>query len=435
MPDEHPAYLHAIADLRHARAHLERPGHVTMRTAWNEAVATGEIDAALHEIKAAAIDDGKSLNDHPPVDVGLDWPGRLHRSLELLRNARHDCEQAEDNGSVQGLRERAILHIDAAIHHIEKGIADNFPHSKPPPPIAVIFVAPPRPAAAAMPPPAGTEHPAYLHAIADLRHSRAHLERVGHVTMRTAWNEAVAIGEIDAALHEIKAAAIDDGKSLSDHPPVDLGLDWPGRLHRSLELLRNARHDCEQAEDNGSVQGLRERAILHIDAAIHHIEKGIADNFPHSKPPPPIAVAYVAPPRPAPAAAPAPAPTGKDHPAYLHALVDLRHARAHLERPAKVKMRTAWDETVAIAQIDAAIHEIKDAAIDDGKNLADHPPVSAKLAWPGRLHKTVALLKQARKDIAKEEDNGFARGLQGRAYEHIDAAIAFVQKGIKDNPF
>src|SRR5450432_3062803 len=72
------------------------------------------------------------------------------------------------------------------------------------------------------------------------------------------------------------------------------------------------------------------------------------------------------------------------HPAYLHALEDLRAARANLERPASVQVK--WDEKAAIHEIDEAIREIKEAAIDDGKNLADHPVIDVKLEWKGRLH-------------------------------------------------
>src|ERR1700677_4720348 len=68
----HPAYLHALADLRDSRAHLERAGAASQTTAWDENVAIHEIDAAIGEIRQASIDDGKPLNDHPPVDVRLD---------------------------------------------------------------------------------------------------------------------------------------------------------------------------------------------------------------------------------------------------------------------------------------------------------------------------------------------------------------------------
>jgi hypothetical protein len=117
------------------------------------------------------------------------------------------------------------------------------------------------------------------------------------------------------------------------------------------------------------------------------------------------------------------------HPAYLHALEDLRHARAHLERrrgDAEVK----WDEHVAIKEIDAAIAEIKSASIDDGKDLADHPPVDAKADYRGRLHRAAELLHKAHADIKEEEDNNFAHGLQHRAIEHIDAALNFTEQGI-----
>src|SRR5579859_5428022 len=76
-------------------------------------------------------------------------------------------------------------------------------------------------------------------------------------------------------------------------------------------------------------------------------------------------------PQPQPAVVVAPAPQA--HPAYLHALSDLRAARAFLARPASVTVK--WDENVAIREIDAAIAELKQAAIDDGKPLEDHPPV------------------------------------------------------------
>jgi len=117
------------------------------------------------------------------------------------------------------------------------------------------------------------------------------------------------------------------------------------------------------------------------------------------------------------------------HPAYLHALQDLRHARAHIERQPGDAQRK-WDERVAVHEIDEAIREIKEAAIDDGKNLADHPPVDAKMEWHGRLHRALELLHKAEKDCHEEEDNNFAHGLQRRALEHIRKAINFTEQGL-----
>ena len=119
-PREHPAYLHALTDLRHARAHLERPGGGELKE--QEKKAIHEIDEAINEIKKASIDDGKNIDDHPPVDAGLAWPGRLRRALELLDRAHRDVSQEEDNAFAQGLQARAIEHIDKAHHHVEEAI-------------------------------------------------------------------------------------------------------------------------------------------------------------------------------------------------------------------------------------------------------------------------------------------------------------------------
>ncbi|HET9623301.1 MAG TPA: hypothetical protein VFP84_18130, partial [Kofleriaceae bacterium] len=132
----------------------------------------------------------------------------------------------------------------------------------PPPPAPVVQPAPPPP-----PPPAGPEqHPAYLHALTDLRAARAFLQRPAQVQVK--WDEQRAIREIDAAIREIKAAAINDGKDVNDHEPIDRPT-WGGRLQRSLELLGKARADISQEEDSPSsrVHRLRGLALEHIGNA------------------------------------------------------------------------------------------------------------------------------------------------------------------------
>jgi hypothetical protein len=110
---KHPAYLHALTDLRHARAHLDRltPSD---RMDDEEQRAIDEIDKAIGEIKRASIDDGKDLNDHPPVDARMQRSGRYHRALELLDKAHNDIAREEDDPSTRGLRNRALHHIDEA---------------------------------------------------------------------------------------------------------------------------------------------------------------------------------------------------------------------------------------------------------------------------------------------------------------------------------
>jgi hypothetical protein len=110
----HPAYLHALSDLRTARWLIDhRPGNWA-ETA-DEAAAVRQIDAAIGDLKQAAYNDGKNLNDHPPVDERPDHAGRIHEALQYLHKARGDISSEEDNGNAQGWRNRAIGHIDGAI--------------------------------------------------------------------------------------------------------------------------------------------------------------------------------------------------------------------------------------------------------------------------------------------------------------------------------
>lgn len=119
VPGAHPAYLHALTDLRHARAHLERMTP-NVQLDRDEQRAIEMIDAAIHEVKEASIDDGKPLSDHPPVDARLDRPGRLRRAMELLDSAHNDIDQHESDVFAKGLKRRALHDIDEArkaVHH------------------------------------------------------------------------------------------------------------------------------------------------------------------------------------------------------------------------------------------------------------------------------------------------------------------------------
>lgn len=110
----HPAYLHALSDLRTARWLIDhRPGNWAQTA--DEAEAIRQIDASIGDLKQAAYNDGKNLHDHPPVDELPDHRGRIHEALQYLRKARADISSEEDNANAQGWRNRAIGHIDAAI--------------------------------------------------------------------------------------------------------------------------------------------------------------------------------------------------------------------------------------------------------------------------------------------------------------------------------
>jgi hypothetical protein len=117
-PGKHPYYLHALDDLRDARAHLDRLGPDD-RIDNEQQRAIDEIDAAIGEIKRASIDDGKDLRDHPPIDAHLKRTDRYHRALELLDKAHKDVKHEEDDPYAQGLQDRALRHIDEAHHTVE----------------------------------------------------------------------------------------------------------------------------------------------------------------------------------------------------------------------------------------------------------------------------------------------------------------------------
>jgi hypothetical protein len=116
-PAKYGAYQSALGQLRNARAYIEHPDSGELHDQEKNAIA--EIDAAIMELKSVA-DDGKSPDDHPPLDTHLRWIARLNKAAELLNKA-HDNVQKEDDNS--GARERAIQHIGQASKQIQTAIA------------------------------------------------------------------------------------------------------------------------------------------------------------------------------------------------------------------------------------------------------------------------------------------------------------------------
>jgi hypothetical protein len=126
-PGRHPAYLHALTDLREARAHLEHFDSDPVDHAEEGAIAN--IDKAINEIKHAAIMDGKDIRDHMPVDSHLMRRDRFRKAMELLDKAQHDVSGEEDQPDTQGLQMRVINHINAARHDVHHAIDTAFNRS------------------------------------------------------------------------------------------------------------------------------------------------------------------------------------------------------------------------------------------------------------------------------------------------------------------
>ena len=89
-----------------------------------------------------------------------------------------------------------------------------------------------------------------------------------------------------------------------------------------------------------------------------------------------------------------------------------------------------WDERDGVVAIDRAIDDIKEAALDDGKNLDDHPPIDAKEPRGGRLHKALAALQAARDDISKKRTTR-SRTAFARAIHDIEEAIHATEAGVQ----
>jgi hypothetical protein len=109
-----PAYLHALSDLKTARAYLQMPVKPEAKDACKHAAK--EISRAVNDMNKAAIDDGKNPETVPPPQGGggnANWP--IHSAVKLLKEARTDVEYGKDLPQNKGLREHSLEHIDKAI--------------------------------------------------------------------------------------------------------------------------------------------------------------------------------------------------------------------------------------------------------------------------------------------------------------------------------
>jgi hypothetical protein len=116
-----PEYLHALSDLRDARAHLEHFGSEPVDTQAERAIS--EIDRAITEIKRAAVMDGSDIENRVPADAHLVRNGRFHKALELLDRAKRHVSGEEDQPDTQALQLRVIRHIEEARQAVARAIA------------------------------------------------------------------------------------------------------------------------------------------------------------------------------------------------------------------------------------------------------------------------------------------------------------------------
>jgi len=112
-------------------------------------------------------------------------------------------------------------------------------------------------------------------------------------------------------------------------------------------------------------------------------------------------------------------PAQAQRPHYLHALSNLREARELLQTDRRPGFSGARDH--AIEEIERAIHEVREAVRDEGRNPHHTPPPAG--GDPNRpMRSALNLLNEAHRDIASGSDESGHRGLQMRALHHIEEA-------------
>ena len=260
-------------------------------------------------------------------------------------------------------------------------------------------------------------HPRYLHARADLRRATLLMRLPDEPNVMRDMRTASDL--VDRAIHELDVAAMFDRREIDENPGVDTHMGRGSRFREILRLLASARGDIEHEEDNPLARQWRNRAFGYIDDAVAMVRKGGYDRLTDQMAPPP-------PPPP-----PPPRPPVAIHPRYLSAIADLRYARALLWRPDfRDVMR---DQRAAVDEIDQAIAEARRAAIDDGKNPDDHPPIDARMGWEGRFRKAMELLDSSLSDLSFVEANRGAMPWRDAARAHVDRARSLVTRIMRDS--
>ena len=120
----HPRYASAISDLRYARALLFRPDWRDIMR--DQRAAVEEIDRAIGAAKAAAIDDGKNPDAHPPIDARMGWEGRFRKAMELLDSAQRNLSFEEDNRAAGAWRAAALRNVENAKAFVARAMRDSW---------------------------------------------------------------------------------------------------------------------------------------------------------------------------------------------------------------------------------------------------------------------------------------------------------------------
>jgi hypothetical protein len=255
----HPHYLRARSDLQ--RAHLLLNLRDEPNVMRDMRAADAEVIEAVREIDRAAVIDRKDIFDNPPIDANLDRSGRFREIMRLLESARRDIAQEEDNPRAIGWRDAAFRHVDAAMDLTRRAARTDFRDD-------MRMGMGPGPGV-------GGAHPHYLRAISDLRFARALLWRES--ARNVMEDERRAVHEIEEAIAECKRAAIDDGRNIDEHPPIDGGWGWGDRFRRAQDALNSAMSNLRFEEDDRAALGWRNRAMHDVADAMAWVQQAMRD--------------------------------------------------------------------------------------------------------------------------------------------------------------
>ncbi len=254
-PGQHPHYLHALSDLRVARALLNRPAE--RNVTQDERAAIRQLNQAINDIKQASFYDGKPLDYAPPVDANLSHKDRVQKAVALLGSAHHDLTAYhEDDPLASDWRSRAVGDIDGAYKAAQRAVRDDYHDDHPR---------------------VGGAHPEYIKALSDLRMARKLLSFADEGNVMA--DERQATNSINQAIRGAKRAAIDDGLDIFANPPADTNLPRHDRLRQAARLLHDTYNRLLRApETDLASQGVLYDTLFNLNRAIGFADKAIRDD-------------------------------------------------------------------------------------------------------------------------------------------------------------
>ena len=120
---DHAHYQKALSDIRTARALVQANSQPAGLA--DEQSAVRELQLSMEEITQASKGDWQPITARQSVDGGLNKDERFHRALRLLARAHNNICKEEDDHASQGLRNKAIVHLDEAMNFIRLAMNDK----------------------------------------------------------------------------------------------------------------------------------------------------------------------------------------------------------------------------------------------------------------------------------------------------------------------